>query len=87
MRVICVTLEDFTNGQAIGEIAGLMNVGDDFKVIAQCVGYGKNDIEVACYEFAEFRNTNMVFDQRNFAILPDTEPETVTEEETLLTTV
>lgn len=81
MKVLCITLKDFTNGQAIGESADYMRVGDKFTVITTCIGYGKNDIKVACYDLLELTRTGKVFDQRNFAPLSDLdETELVTEE-------
>lgn len=66
---MCVSLEDFTKGQAIGYIGNLMDIGDEFTVRAECIGYGKNDCEIPCYELAGF--VNVAFDQRNFSVLPE----------------
>lgn len=68
-KVICTTLIDFSGGYA--QRSGLVNVGDIFTVIGECIGYGKFDHQVDCYKFEEFSHTLYVFDKRNFSPLSD----------------
>lgn len=78
MRVICTTIQDFTNGQALR--LGLCEVGKTYTVIDECIGWGKDNTSVDCFVFDEF-DDDLCFDKRNFAPLdgPD-ETELVTEE-------
>jgi hypothetical protein len=77
MKVICTTIKDFTNGQAIR--LGLCEVGSIYTVTDECIGWGKDNTPVDCYEFEEFGDEH-VFDKRNFAPLTGAdETELVTE--------
>lgn len=78
MKVICTTIKDFTNGQAI--MRGLVEVGSTYTVIDECIGFGKDNTPVACYTLEEF-SVEYAFDKRNFAPLTGLdETELVTEE-------
>jgi hypothetical protein len=68
MRVMCITGNDFTEGKAAA-YDNIMEVGDEFTVERECVGYGVNGLKVACYKLAEV--DFWLFDKRNFATLPD----------------
>ena len=52
MQVICTSIKDFTNGQALR--LGLCEVGNTYTVIDECIGFGKDMTPVDCYIFEEF---------------------------------
>jgi hypothetical protein len=79
MRVMCVTLKDFTNGRGIQDIADYMAVGDEFNLICKCVGYGVNDEKFNCYELEGIND--VVFDIRNFAIMPEADADQIEDAE------
>ena len=45
------------------------SIGDEIEVIAECIGYGMEDIGVPCYILAG-TPAGRCYDKRNFAILP-----------------
>lgn len=75
MKVMCFSYEDFTGGYAVGDIEEYMQIGDEFEVEAECVGYGKNDFAVECYKLKGINH--QVFDRRNFAILPEADADEI----------
>lgn len=78
MKVICTSIKDFTNGQALR--LGLCEVGNIYTVIDECIGWGKDMTPVDCYELAEF-DDDLVFDKRNFSPLSDIDETTLVTEE------
>lgn len=78
MKVLCTSTKDFTNGQAMR--LGLCEVGSTYTVIDECIGWGRDNTPVDCYELEEFAD-DLAFDKRNFAPLSNLdETELVTEE-------
>jgi hypothetical protein len=79
MKVVCTSIQDFTNGQALK--IGLCEVGNTYTVVDECIGWGKDNTPVDCYVLEEFSD-EYVFDKRNFSPLDSDidETELVTEE-------
>lgn len=70
MRVMCISHEDFSNG---GSWEGpVPPIGGVFEVKRECIGYGTDGEETSCYELVGFNDEDdFVYDQRNFATLPE----------------
>lgn len=79
MRVICITLENFSG--ASGALGTVMQVGDEFNVVGEVMGRGKNGNIFPCWDLEPFAHTLFVFDKRNFATLPDEPAEVIEEQE------
>lgn len=60
-------MKDFTGGYALHTINPI-EIGDEFEVKDKCIGHGKHNYAVVCYEF--YGIPDALFDVRNFAILP-----------------
>lgn len=54
-------------------------VGEECNVIESCIGYGELGIESPCYELEGYGE--WVYDQRNFATLPDSTADEMEEEQ------
>jgi hypothetical protein len=68
MKVMCVTVADFSGGNAMYKHPDI-KVGDTYTVAGDCVGYGKNGLHVDCYILQEFEPSDYAFDKRNFSPL------------------
>lgn len=77
MRVICITLENFSG--AASAMSVVMQIGDEFNVVGDVMGVGKNGTTFPCWDLEPFAHTIHVFDKRNFATLPNTPAEVIEE--------
>jgi hypothetical protein len=78
MRVMCVShtmfdIDDLPYGPTDPQI------GEICEVIGECPGYNDGDVETPCYELAGYGE--WVYDQRDFATLPDNTADEMQEEE------
>lgn len=56
-------------------------IGDECTVLNMCIGYCKDGSEAPCYELEGYGGDEYVYDQRNFATLPDTTADEMQEAE------
>jgi hypothetical protein len=77
MRVMCISHEVFDDSLPMGPDDP--QIGDECEVVCVCVGIGDRGIEKPCYELEGY-NSEWVYDQRNFATLPDTTADEMQEE-------
>ena len=83
MKVLCTSDKDFTNGQAYNFC--LIEVGSIYTVIDQCVGFGKNGIQLPCYMLLEFYELMVCFDIRNFSPISDMDETELVNETEMIT--
>lgn len=69
MRVMCITTKSFI-ADSFPPAGNDPKVGNEYKVLRECIGYGRNGSETPCYVIAECHPDDRCYDQRNFAILP-----------------
>lgn len=79
MKVICISNKDLSGGLSPFSFT-YVEVGNEYTVLEPCIGYGINNAEVACFDLKELTHTDRVFDQRNFAILPDKSADEMSQE-------
>lgn len=53
-------------------------IGDTCEVVSECPGYNDSGLETPCYELAGYGE--WVYDQRDFAVLPDASADEMQEE-------
>jgi hypothetical protein len=80
MRVMCITTQTFTT-DAFSATGNDPKVGNEYEVLRECIGYGKNGSETPCYVIAECNPDDCCYDQRNFSILPGIEADEMEEAE------
>lgn len=70
MRVLYISNTDHTGGHALYDGGPDLQIGSEYNVEYETLGYGKNGYgPVKCFKLVEVEY--YVFDQRNFATLPD----------------
>lgn len=77
MRVLCINNDCYD----IGDLPfgpDDPQIGDECTVIESCIGYSESGIESPCYELEGY--SPWVYDQRNFATLPDNTADEMAEE-------
>lgn len=78
MRVMCINHDCFD----IGDLPygpDDPQIGEDYNVIESCIGYSDSGIESPCFELEGYGP--WVYDQRNFATLPDETADEIEEEQ------
>lgn len=79
MTVMCINHQRF--GDTIPYGPEDPQIGDECTVLNICVGYDNDGDEAPCYELEGYGDDDYVYDQRNFAVLPDTTADEMEEEE------
>lgn len=77
MRVICMNHDCFADDE-LPYGPDDPQIGDECIVIDACTGYGELYSEAPCYELEGYESH--VYDQRNFATLPDNTADEMAEE-------
>lgn len=79
MKVILLTDKNLMGAPGWQPPSGGPQVGKEYTVVAECIGYTRIGTEVKCFRLAEFPPNELYF-QGNFAILPDATAEEMEEE-------
>lgn len=79
MKVMLVTQQNFIGNMGYEPASGGPQLCEEYTVITECIGFTRLGAPVKCFMLAEFPEDEL-YDQHNFAILPDATAEEMEEE-------
>lgn len=80
LKVLCTNHERFGR-DTIPYGPNDPQIGDECTVLNTCIGYDIGGSEAPCYELEGYGGDDYVYDQRNFATLPDSSADEMAEVE------